>query len=364
MSKWHCTSTAQKMRLRLLPGMATALLLSSPALAEDALVVETDAENSVEAALPHTSDGQPTLALASAPAHCAPVRLASVETLAPAAAPVSKSVAILGGKMSSLERIRLAQSGLGDAPAAIVQPAVLTVPATPAALASAPTVDCRFDAPQIAETAPVVDDRLVLGSLRLSIRKTPLDAQWSKISKGNAARGMGRWLDQTGARAEDDRTSQIAAINRWVNGKIAYADDYKLYRQRDFWASSRETLRRGKGDCEDYAILKMDLLAAMGIERDRMLLVIARDLVRNADHAVLVVKLESGASVMLDNSTDQLLDGRRANDYRPIMSFASNGKWLHGYAMASTAPVTTNVALVSAPSTPAIALLTPASAGN
>jgi predicted transglutaminase-like cysteine proteinase len=89
-------------------------------------------------------------------------------------------------------------------------------------------------------------------------------------------------------------------------------------------------LRRGVGDCEDFAIAKMDMLAALGVARADMRLIIARDLVRNADHAVLIVQLDGG-SVMLDNVTDRLLDGRAPNDYRPIMSFSQNAKWVHGY---------------------------------
>jgi hypothetical protein len=69
-----------------------------------------------------------------------------------------------------------------------------------------------------------------------------------------------------------------------------------------------------------------------------MRLVVARDLVRNADHAVLVVTLANGA-VMLDNMTDRLLDARLPNDYRPIMSFSQNAKWVHGYSVQSTQPV-------------------------
>ena len=82
----------------------------------------------------------------------------------------------------------------------------------------------------------------------------------------------------------------------------------------------------------------MELLAALGIARDKMRLVVARDLVRNADHAVLVVTLADGA-VMLDNMTDKLLDARLPNDYRPIMSFSQNAKWVHGYAVQSAQPV-------------------------
>jgi hypothetical protein len=61
-------------------------------------------------------------------------------------------------------------------------------------------------------------------------------------------------------------------------------------------------------------------------------------LVRSADHAVLVVMVPEGA-LMLDNMTDRLLDARLPNDYRPIMSFSQNSKWIHGYAAQPAIPV-------------------------
>lgn len=241
-----------------------------------------------------------------------------------------------------------------------------------------PSVDTCHETQHVSAASSITnDDRLILGSLRLSIRKTPFDQKWSRVSQAGSVSGLKRWLLRAGVSVAADQRTQISLINSWVNAQIAYADDSALYQQNDFWASSRETLRRGKGDCEDYAILKMDLLAAMGIDRDKMILVVARDLVRNADHAVLVVQLDGG-SVVLDNATDRLLDGWLPNDYRPIMSFASNGKWLHGYAPAAaqpqpaatntiesamTEPVVT-IAALSVPLVPVTLLSVMALAGN
>jgi predicted transglutaminase-like cysteine proteinase len=356
MSHWHCTSTTRIWRLRWLSGLAGAALLSAPAFAEGDEAVEPlqpVAESNAQAAGP--SETLPPQSIAAIE-QCAPIQLASVQAIAPAAPPGSTAAAILGGEISSLDRIRMAQSGIAVPPPVASAPAPVTLDLANSAAQGvklAPSNACPQQPSPIAEDASPTDDRLILGSLQLSISKTPFDLQWSKVSNGSAGRGLKRWLAQTGVYAEADPRGQMAAVNRWVNNRIAYADDSALYRQSDFWASSRETLRRRKGDCEDYAILKMDMLAAMGIDRDRMILVVARDLVRNADHAVLVVKLEQGGSVMLDNSTDTLLDGRLANDYRPIMSFASNGKWLHGYANAEAetqpAPVVTIAAVIAQP---------------
>jgi predicted transglutaminase-like cysteine proteinase len=306
--------------------------------------------------------------------------------ISPATPPTAtKASAILGGEMSSLDRIRLAQSGSTMPSVALLQAKSLVTAERENGdnldqdlVAYQPPVDtCRENQQFSAAPSATNDDRLILGSLRLSIRKTPFDQKWSRVSQAGSVRGLKRWLQRAGVSAAADRRSQIPLVNSWVNAQIAYADDSALYQQNDFWASSRETLRRGKGDCEDYAILKMDLLAAMGIDRDKMILVVARDLVRNTDHAVLVVQLDSG-SVVLDNATDSLLDGRLPNDYRPIMSFASNGKWLHGYATAAAQPqpAATNtiepamaepvvtIAALSVPLVPVTLLSVTALAGN
>jgi predicted transglutaminase-like cysteine proteinase len=341
----------------LLFGLAGAALFSAPILADDGESIEPQTEAAQSGEQAQVSPQTPPPQVVPATEQCTPIQLASVQAMAPAAPPGSESAVTLGEEISRLDRIRMAQSGVAMPPSVASVPAA-TTPGLVNTSVKAPLTPCPQQHSSIADGAPPTDEPLILGSLQLSISTTPFDLQWSKVSRGGAGRGLKRWLAQTGAHNEADPRGQVAAVNRWVNNRITYADDSALYRQSDFWATSRETLRRRKGDCEDYAILKMDLLAAMGIDRDRMILVVARDLVRNADHAVLVVKLEQGSSVMLDNSTDTLLDGRLAHDYRPIMSFASNGKWLHGYASTETetqpAPVVTIAAIVTPP-TPMIA---------
>ena len=61
---------------------------------------------------------------------------------------------------------------------------------------------------------------------------------------------------------------------------------------------------------------------------------IAKDLVRRADHAVLVVRA-GGHMFVLDNGTDRLLDSESVSDYRPVLTFAANGAWTHGYRVDS-----------------------------
>jgi predicted transglutaminase-like cysteine proteinase len=122
----------------------------------------------------------------------------------------------------------------------------------------------------------------------------------------------------------------LAAVNAWTNTHIRYAEDSALYGKTDYWADAPTTLHRGAGDCEDIAIVKMQLLAAAGVSRSDMYLTIARDLARHADHAMLVVR-QGDKHWLLDNATSEVLDANSQADYRPIMSFSGSRKWLHGY---------------------------------
>ena len=123
---------------------------------------------------------------------------------------------------------------------------------------------------------------------------------------------------------------RLDAVNRYVNDRVRFVDDQVQFGRADVWTSASETLRRGKGDCEDYAIAKMQMLRRAGFADRDLYLVIVRDLVRRADHAVLVARAE-GRLVVLDNGTDRLIDSHEMPDYRPIFTFSGNKVWTHGY---------------------------------
>jgi predicted transglutaminase-like cysteine proteinase len=245
---------------------------------------------------------------------------------------ISKMSAILGGRPSSLERIIGNQGGK-----------------TMLAGTGAPGLDQAEDSPGLARWSACPQQPALalarpkawadfgrsdrggdfLGAQRLPILKTNFDAAWARVQRQSLPRGTVFALAHINAGKAD--FASMAAVNSWTNAKIRYVEDRVLYGKADYWASAQTTLRRRAGDCEDIAIAKFQLLAAIGVPRSDMFLTVARDLVRNADHAVLIVKLD-GRSWLLDNSTNELLDASLSHYYRPIMSFSTTGKWLHGYS--------------------------------
>jgi predicted transglutaminase-like cysteine proteinase len=170
----------------------------------------------------------------------------------------------------------------------------------------------------------------VFGSVALAVGKTPLDQRWNGVRDAQMNGKAGPWSKLLRSQRGQSRAVQIETVNAWVNARISFVDDIKSVGISDQWASASQTLRKGRGDCEDYAIAKMQLLRSLGVDASDLYLVIARDLVRQADHAMLVVRMDEQL-LLLDNGTDHITDARTAQDYRPIMSYSGNKSWLHGY---------------------------------
>lgn len=246
------------------------------------------------------------------------------------AAQSSKSTAILGGQPSALELIRLAQRPAevieSQATAFVAAEAVPTQHLSPAVGGiRAWSSDCSRQLPLPEGRIPGSDD--FLESKRLAIGRTAFDRDWRRVSSDRiSSRQYRRLIGNT----LDEGLSSIRSVNSWVNRAITFTDDRDLFSKADFWAGAAATLKLRRGDCEDIALTKMQLLAAAGIPREDMILTIARDLVRNADHAVLIVRHE-GRYYMLDNASDEVFDASLSYDYRPILSFGSSQTWLHGY---------------------------------
>lgn len=219
------------------------------------------------------------------------------------------------------------------------QQAGAAVHRAPTPASTAAPVDCTnseaFLAPRPAVVtgalpgfAPRADSPDVFGSVAMAVSRTPFDANWNKVRAGGISAGP--WSHMLQAARGRDRAEQLRLVNSWVNARIAFVDDIRQHGIADHWATPAQSLLRGRGDCEDYAIAKLGLLRSLGIPASDLYLVIARDLVRRADHAVLAVRL-GGRLMVLDNQTDRILDAEAVHDYRPVMSYAADRSWTHGY---------------------------------
>jgi len=130
---------------------------------------------------------------------------------------------------------------------------------------------------------------------------------------------------------------RVAAINAFVNHQIAYATPEAQYGVADYWATAAESLSSGRGNCTAYAIAKLELLRAAGVPTGDLYLVLVRDLVRRADHAIVAVRMND-QFVILDSGSDAVLSQRDVADYRPILTYGYGRTWIHGYRETPQAP--------------------------
>lgn len=169
----------------------------------------------------------------------------------------------------------------------------------------------------------------LFGSVALVVTRTPEDAQWRRVSTAALPAEGGPWTAVLRRARGLSGVEQLQTVNAWVNAAIAFTSDAQQYGVADYWATAEESLRSGRGDCEDYAIAKMQMLRALGVPQQDMYLVIVHDLVRRADHAVLAVR-EDGRFWIMDSAA-RVMPAESVQDYRPVMTFSAGHAWIHGY---------------------------------
>jgi predicted transglutaminase-like cysteine proteinase len=226
---------------------------------------------------------------------------------------MTKTEAILGGAPSALAAIT-AQQGSRPLYTSYVVPARRNLPTQPAAVS--------FD------RSPVSADRPdVFNSVALSIGRSPLDARWNKVSGAGVGGNAGAFAASLRGQGI---IAKLEAVNGYVNARVRFVDDRIQFGVADRWLPASETLARGRGDCEDFALAKRAMLRTAGIADKDLYLVVLKDLSRRADHAVLVVRA-NGRFLVLDNGTDRIVDSSDVQDYRPVLTFTAGKAYTHGY---------------------------------
>lgn len=130
--------------------------------------------------------------------------------------------------------------------------------------------------------------------------------------------------------ATDDDITRLKAINTFFNRHVLYRDDMETWGVVDYWASPLETMAKGQGDCEDYAIGKYFSLLAAGVPGVKMRLVYVRAQVGAGiqAHMVLAYYPEPNSEpLILDNLITEIRPASRRPDLSPVFSFNAEGLW-------------------------------------
>lgn len=125
---------------------------------------------------------------------------------------------------------------------------------------------------------------------------------------------------------------KLRRTNDYLNRAIRYAEDAAIWDSSDYWATPLESLGKGLGDCEDYAIAKYFTLRQIGVPEDKLRFVYVRAQISgpagsiSVAHMVLAYFTRPDAMpLILDNLVGELRSASERPDLTPVFSFNMSG---------------------------------------
>lgn len=114
---------------------------------------------------------------------------------------------------------------------------------------------------------------------------------------------------------------KLSYINSFVN-KILPAYDTSTQASLDYWATPKEFLFQGHGDCEDYVITKYFTLLEVGIPKEKLYFAVV-DIKGQKDSHMILLYLETKEStpLILDNLNSMVIPLTRRTKLIPKFAF-------------------------------------------
>ncbi|MCJ8327758.1 MAG: transglutaminase-like cysteine peptidase [Campylobacterales bacterium] len=113
---------------------------------------------------------------------------------------------------------------------------------------------------------------------------------------------------------EKDINKILVRVNNFFN-KFKSISDNKNYKRIDYWASRKEFLLKGTGDCEDYVIAKYFTLLELGLKKESFSIIQVR--YKNYLHLVLAYKKNKN-KMILDNINYKIIDLELRKDLKTL----------------------------------------------
>jgi predicted transglutaminase-like cysteine proteinase len=115
----------------------------------------------------------------------------------------------------------------------------------------------------------------------------------------------------------------LVKVNRWANDNIQPVTDLEHWGVVERWSYPDD----GKGDCEDYVLLKRRMLMQAGWPREALLITVVRDK-RGDGHAVLTVKTDRGEFILDNQEADVLAWNKTGYRFVKRQSQADQNAWV------------------------------------
>nr|WP_259053361.1 transglutaminase-like cysteine peptidase [Klebsiella sp. BIGb0407] len=144
-----------------------------------------------------------------------------------------------------------------------------------------------------------------------------------------AQRRINEWTALFNEPHQGDIKKTLNRVNHFFNSRMDFRDDIIVWGQQDYWATPIEFLRKGAGDCEDYALAKYFTLRELGIPASQLRITYVKALQLNQAHMVVAwYATPDAVPLILDNLNTKILPATQRNDLLPVYSFNEQGLWI------------------------------------
>ena len=140
------------------------------------------------------------------------------------------------------------------------------------------------------------------------------------------------WLQMVSVARPQGEDAKLKRVNDFINRNIIFEDDISVWQQSDYWATPLETIGQGRGDCEDFAIIKYVSLRMAGMADSKLRLIYVKARLNTPAgpaqqaHMVLAYYATPNAEPqVLDNLDPTIRPAGRRTDLQPVFSFNSEG---------------------------------------
>lgn len=117
---------------------------------------------------------------------------------------------------------------------------------------------------------------------------------------------------------------KLSHINSFIN-KIIPAHDISTADSIDYWATPKEFLLQGHGDCEDYAIAKYFTLLELNIPKEKLYFAVVNIKGEKTAHMVLLyLENENSVPLVLDNLSSKVIPLTQRKKIIPKFAFNEN----------------------------------------
>ena len=122
-----------------------------------------------------------------------------------------------------------------------------------------------------------------------------------------------------------DKETQLNKVNFYLNRLLPQYDDV-INKKLDSWATPKEFLTVGYGDCEDYVIIKYYSLIKLGFDENKLFITIVKEKFKGGGHMVLTYfKTKHESPLVLDNLSFKILDLKTRKDLEAQLFINSSG---------------------------------------